>query len=106
MSTTFKRGNTFDYSGTATVTDNGVLVADMTGWSGACMIRQHNGALVANIEFTWLNAAARIFRLRAINTTAWRIGAAEIDVAFTSPTGDVISTETSAIEIDNGPTHA
>ena len=36
MATQFVRGNTFDYSGVSDVTDDGVAVEDLTGWTGAC----------------------------------------------------------------------
>lgn len=107
MATQFVRGNTFDYSGVIDVTDDGVAVTDLTGWTGACQVRTVRGTLIATLTFAWLDAAARLCRVRSTGSTAaWELGRALIDIRLTSPAGDVISTDTTAITIADGATRA
>lgn len=107
MATEFFRGDTFDYSGVIDVTDDGVAVTDLTGWTGACQIRTVRGTLIATLAFTWLDAAARLCRVRSTGSTAaWEIGRALINIRVTSPAGDVVSTDATAITVADGPTRA
>jgi hypothetical protein len=95
-----KRGDTFDYSGTASASENGVAVTDFTGWVGACQIRDRDDALIAALTFSWLDEAAGLMRVRSTSdTNGWRVGRAKIDVQFTSPSGAVVSTATQEIDI-------
>jgi len=87
-----KRGDTFDYSG---VLRNGGQVEDFTGWTLAAEIRQQSSlTLVATLQATWVDAETGLLRLRATNTTSWRPGRAVMDVQFTTPTGDIVSSPT------------
>lgn len=107
MANQFKRGNTFDFSGEVNVTDDGVAVTDLTGWTGECQIRTVRDTLVAELDFSWLSAANRLCRVRSTGSTAaWTLGRAIIDIKLTSPAGDVISTDTDVITIVDGATHA
>lgn len=95
-----KRGDTFDYSGTASASEGGVAVTDFTGWAGACQIRDRDDAVIATLAFSWLDASAGLMRVRSTgDTNGWRVGRAKIDVQFTSPSGAVVSTATQEIEI-------
>lgn len=95
-----KRGDTFDVSGLATVLENGVLLQNMTGWTGACQLRTSDGRLVATLTFAWLNAAQRTMRIYSSESTkGWPVGKCLTDIQFTSPTGFVVSTTTETIEI-------
>lgn len=107
MATEFFRGDTFDYSGVIDVTDDGVAVTDLTGWTGACQVRTVRGTLIATLTFTWLDAAARLCRVRSTGSTAaWELGRALINIRLTSPAGDVVSTDATAITVADGPTRA
>lgn len=106
MSVEFKRGATFDFSGPFTVTVDGVALSDLTGWTGKCEIRTDNGELVASPTFTWVNAATRIGRLRAVDTEDWPLGPVFLDIRLTSPTGDVVPTSTTRMEIVREVTRA
>lgn len=98
--TTHKRGDTFELSGPITVTDNGQPVASLVGWTGRSQIRTAaTGELVAELTFEWLDAAARLVRLRCADTSTWPLGLAEVDIELTSPAGSIVSTDTAQIHI-------
>lgn len=99
MSAEHKRGDTFDRSGQVDLSEGGTPVIDMTGWTGRSQIRTSGGQLIAELDFSWLDASQRKMRLRKADTGTWPIGRAEIDIQFTSPAGDVVSTRTATIEI-------
>jgi hypothetical protein len=101
-----KRGDTLDLSGQVTVTDGGQPVTDLTGWTGRSELRRPDGMLIASLTFTWIDPMQRLVRLRATDTGRWALGAAEMDLQFTSPSGDVISTPTQQIEIVREVTRA
>ncbi len=69
----FKRGDTFDLSGPVTVLEAGQPVADLAGWTGRSQLRTAGAAaLVAELQFEWLNAAQRLYRIyHAGSTSAW-----------------------------------
>ena len=95
-----KRGDTFDYSGVASATLDGEAVVDFTDWVGASQIRDIDDAVVASLVFTWLDATAGLMRIKSSgDTNGWRVGRSKIDVQFTSPAGDVVSTETQELDI-------
>ena len=94
-----KRGDTFDVSGQIDVTASGAAVTNLTGWTGASQIRSSGGVLIADLTFSWINAAQRTMRLRATDTADWMLGKHEIDIQLTSPSGDIVSTSTAQIEI-------
>lgn len=102
----FKRGNTFDMSGLATVYVNGVKVTDFTGWTGASQIRTRQDVLVCDLTFEWLDTAGNMRIYCPGSTQAWPIGTALIDVEFTDPSGRVVSTDTAILDIGQDVTHA
>lgn len=102
-----KRGDTFDRSGTIAVTQNGLPVADLTGWTGASQMRGARAALIVQFDFQWIDATQRLARLRALDGTGtWPIGEAKIDIQLTSPSGVVVSTDTMTLEIVQDITYA
>ncbi|MDP2262683.1 MAG: hypothetical protein Q8K24_05940 [Hydrogenophaga sp.] len=95
-----KRGDTFSHAGEITVADAGTPVLDLTGWQGRSQVRsQLNDALIADLEFTWLDATQRLCALRCQDTSTWPLGEAEIDIQLTSPDGDVVSTGTTVFAV-------
>ena len=95
-----KRGDTFVVAGTITATVGGVAVTNLTSWTGASQLRDATtDALIATLEFTWLNAATGQARLRCADTTAWPITLANLDIQLTTPAGDIVSTPTAALSI-------
>ena len=92
-----KQGDTFDMSVVATVDD---VARDMTSWSGISEIRTPAGVLIETLTFTWLDAAAGLFRIYSVDDTqAWPLGNAYWDIQFTTPTGQVISSPTVTVKV-------
>jgi hypothetical protein len=103
---THKRGDTFDYATVITATVGGLPVTNFTGWGGACQLRDATtDALIADLDFSWLDAATGRARLRAQNTRAWPLVLAHTDIELTTPAGDTVSTPTSIITIVKDVTH-
>ncbi len=67
------------------------------GATVAAQLRTRSGALVADLVATWDGQQARVLTLRCTDTRGWPVGAAEFDVRFTLPTGDVVYTERTAV---------
>lgn len=88
-----RRGATFDLSGVITVKHQGVPVPDLTGWTGASKVKTPHGQLVADLEFSWLDASQRLARIRAQNTDNWPVGVLVTDILLTSPNGDKVPTD-------------
>lgn len=98
--TRFKAGDTFDYAGELQATENGSAITDLTGWTGACEIRTYPDVLIAELEFTWVDAAERLCRIRSTESTEeWPVGDAYIDIQLTSPAGAIVSTATNVVTI-------
>jgi hypothetical protein len=103
----FKAGSTFDVSGPIVLKDNGVQVADLTGFVVTSEIRRPDGSLVAKLDASWLDATKCLVRLRATESTrSWPEGIVNIDIVLVSPTGDVMPTDTEQFKIERGVTHA
>lgn len=81
-------GSTFDYVLSLT----GIDPSDFLGWTTVCQLRNFNGALISEIESTWVDPAAPVaLTLFKLDTSTWRPGAASLNVKFTSPSGYVRS---------------
>jgi hypothetical protein len=98
---THKRGDTWSTTGQADIKD---LVtgqaANLTGWTIASQLRTADtGALIAAFVCQIVDPVAQTFTHRASNTQAWPDGLALIDVQFTSPTGEAVSTDTQTVRI-------
>ena len=101
-----KRGDTFDRSGALTMTVNGTPVTNLTGWTGTCQISTGYGSVITTLTFAWLDASQSLARVYApAGTNSWPVGAAVMDIQLTSPSGVIVSTDTSQIEIVEGVTH-
>lgn len=100
MKNTHKRGDTFDYADQLAMTVDGVAVTDFTGMTGASQLRNNAGSLVASLQFTWLDAAQGLFRVRSTAPTdTWPVGLLLHDVQLTTAAGDVVSTATEIIQL-------
>ncbi len=97
---THKRGDTFDWSGSLTLTDGGENI-DLSTWIPKSQLRDHNKNLVADLECTWLDASVGLVRLYApaSETSNWPIGPLAIDIQITSMDGVVVSTPTQTIHL-------
>jgi hypothetical protein len=109
-----KRGDTFDYSDQLELTIDGVAVTDFTGMTGASQLRHAGntalgiaaGTLVAELVFSWIDAAQGLYRVRhAGSTSGWPLGVVRHDVQLTTVGGDVVSTPTELIQISEDVTH-
>jgi len=101
----FKRGDTFDFSGPVTVTQDGAPVTDFTGWSAISQIRDLEDVLIDDVTVTWVSRAPGVIRLQVADTSDWPVSRrpvskVQIDVEFTSPDGVKISTSTQTITIE------
>lgn len=91
----FKRGDTFTVQGQVTVND---VAQDLTGWSVQSQVR--NGtALLTQLTVTWVDQPGGVYLLSATPaaTAAWPVKTLSCDIQYTSPAGQVTSTETFAI---------
>jgi type IV secretory pathway protease TraF len=99
------RGDTFDFSGPLGLTINGVATPDLTGWTGRSMVRLLDATLVAELEFSWVDATRSIARIRHNGTASWPLGKARVDIQLTSPSGDIVSTKPTLFEITTDVTY-
>lgn len=95
----FKPGDNFDGVGTAAIAG----VDDFTGWGVTLQVSAIDGAglptgaALGVASGTWLDALAGIFSysIAAATTANWPVNARlAVDVKFTSPGGEVTTTET------------
>jgi hypothetical protein len=98
---THKKGDTWSLTATADVRD---LVtgnkADLTGWTIASQLRAaDSGTLITDFVCTLVDPVAQTFTHAAATTAAWPEGLAVLDVQFTSPGGQTVSTDTQTIRI-------
>jgi hypothetical protein len=98
----FKQGDTFLVEGQCR--DAGVA-KDLTGWQIHSEVWSQ-GRLVQVLTVTWVNQAAGTYRLSCTPeaTRGWPVGTLETDVQYTSPTGQVTSTDTFSINCKAGLT--
>lgn len=94
------RGDTFALTGEVHVTVNGQRQLDLTGYQGRSQVRDTRGQLVAELGFAWLDASLSLVALTAPGSTAeWPVGGADMDIQFTAPSGDVVSTQRTRFQI-------
>jgi hypothetical protein len=91
MPMAINRGDAFVRAGQFAVAADGINVGDMTGWSVRCQVRTQTGELVEELEFAWLDAAQRLFRLTSGDTTGWPVGTHVFDMQLTTPAGERIT---------------
>ncbi|MHA6262481.1 hypothetical protein ACXYMO_04705 [Arenibacterium sp. CAU 1754] len=102
-----KRGDTFTFSGNVSATVNGVPQSDFTGWTATSQLRQKNGNLVADLSVTWLDASAGLVKVEhAGSTDNWPLGDIDMDIQFTAPGGEIVSTDTVTFEVVSDVTRA
>ena len=91
-----KQGDTFDWTGYAVRTENGVDYKDFTDWTGNCELRKSDGTLAGSLIFSWTDAATGVFNLSMSSLLTGQLdtGNYKYDVEFTSLEGVVISTPT------------
>lgn len=92
-----KRGDTFVLE--ATAQQNG-SPQDLTGWAIRSQVR--NGSnLVAELDVSYTDRKAGRYRLACLAsaTQDWPVKALDCDIEYTSPAGQVVSTETFKIDV-------
>lgn len=106
MATTIKRGDTFYVQGPVMI--NGVLT-DLTGWSIRSQIRSNDPlkTLLQELTAAIVDGPTALVRLQAtaVQTKVWALGAAELDIQLTDPSGVRVSTPTLYLTIAAGVTH-
>lgn len=97
----FKRGDTFDLGGDATLLVDGQAV-DFTGVTIAAWVApsdkqgQPTGAKFAELSGAWLDIALGLYHVSKAkeDTVAWPVGYAVLDIEFTWPDGRRLTTPT------------
>lgn len=91
----FKQGDTFLVEGQCQVAG---VAKDLTGWQIDSEVR-FQGKLVSTLTVERTNEVAGTYRLSCLpaSTKVWPVGTLDVDVQYTSPTGQVSSTDTFAI---------
>ncbi len=94
-----KRGDTFSFSGTVRATVNGTENTDFAGWAASSQLRQPNKTLVTDLDVTWLDQSTGLIKLEHTGSTQdWPLGDVQMDIQFTSGSGEIVSTETVTFE--------
>ena len=99
---THKKGDTWSLTATADVRELATgSKADLTGWTSASQLRAaDSGTLITSFACTLADPVAQTFTHIATGGTAtWPEGLAVLDVQFTSPGGQTVSTDTQTIRI-------
>ena len=96
---TIKRGDTIALAGNAAVTFNGALVTDYTGWAASAQLRTVGGALALTFTTTLSPAGVVTLAASAVDSALLKPAVYEVDIQYTTPTGEVISTATARIVI-------
>lgn len=75
--------------------------ADLTGWTILSQIRTADDAntLIADFECEWVDPVAQTFTHKCVDTKLWPEGLAQFDIQFTSPNGEVTSTDTALVTV-------
>ena len=101
----FKRGATFRVRTKIRVKAGSLGEDGITGWQGRSEIRDVAGAHIATANVEVLDGPNLEVELLVTGPTdAWSIGAADIDIRFETPAGDVVYTETVRFVIIEPPT--
>lgn len=94
-----KRGDSFDRL--ANIPDT-FVDGYFVGWEVTAQVRTAKyEKLLADLECTWVDpVTTRILSVRALNTTTWEVGPAEMDIQFVRISdGYTISTSTIKFEV-------
>lgn len=94
ISISFKRGDTFILQNTVKIDD---VVQDITLWTIESKIRQ-GSTFVDSLTVTKTDALRGVYQVKKTDTSAWPSGASpkslSMDIQYTLPSGQVVSTET------------
>ena len=95
-----KRGDTLALDCQALEAEAGPA-RDLTGWSLRAQVRNHAGALLAELAVTVTDATEGHYSLvaPAATTATWAPGQAAMDIEYTDPEGVVQSSETVVIHL-------
>ena len=92
-----KIGDTLSWAGTFELVDSAGAPISTAGVVARSQIRTPAGVLVAELSVT---LSADTITLRSVGSTqAWPPGPAQIDVQFTLPDGQVVSTSTATLRL-------
>lgn len=89
----FKRGDTFSLR--CTLQAEGV--SDWSSWGLPAAQVRFRDALVSTLTAAWEDHAAGVYTLRDDSTQDWPVGDLLIDIQYTAPNGDRLSTQTFAV---------
>ena len=95
MSAEIRQGDSWSYSGKASVVDPDGSSISLAGWSVKSQLFTHKGELVDEFEVGWINEDDGLFfhKADASKTAKWPEGGLVFNIKFTSPTGESESTD-------------
>lgn len=98
---THKTGDTWRTLGQANIQDLSTgAPANLTGWAIASQLRDSvTGALIQTFDCQLVDPVAQTFTHAAASTAHWPPGLAALDVQFTDPQGQTVSTDTQVIRV-------
>jgi hypothetical protein len=103
----FKRGDSFDFTGPVTITVDGTVLADATGYTATSQVRDEDGTLIADLVATFTSYAPPILNVKCEDPTQeWPPGKANIDIEFLTPDDKIASTGTQQFTILSDVTRA
>lgn len=92
MSYVHIRGDNFTFSGQLEVSEDGVPLTSLVGWTGEAQVRRYDNTLVETLEFEWLDASQRLASLSSTtDTSTWPAGELFLHCRLTSSSGEKIS---------------
>lgn len=106
MSAEIRQGDSWSYSGKASVVDPDGNSVSLAGWDIKSQVFTHKGELVDDFECGWINEDEGLFYHKAdTNKTAkWPTGGLVFNIKFTSPTGESESTSPVSIAVTKAMT--
>lgn len=103
----FKRGDSFDFTGPVTITVDGAVLTDATGYSATSQVRDLDGTLIADLVAIFTSYNPPILNVTCEDSTqAWPPGKANIDIEFLTPDDKIVSTDTQSFTILSDVTRA
>lgn len=94
-----KRGDTFKRSAQVFENFENKTTLNLAGYTIRSQVRDSVGSLISTAVITITNAAAGMFDIE-FDTTSWTVGKLRTDIEFTFPSGQITSTETSTIIVE------
>ena len=100
MVTSFVVGDTWSFVGNVQITDSTTgMPVDLTGFTIRSQMFTFTGKLVDTFIVNWIDVASGTFSHKVGSTAKWTPGEKVFNLVFSSPNGEVISTDTQTIKL-------